>query len=172
MLNSNLTNLKKSVSDGKSAIASAITAQGVSTASDAAFSVIASNITTAGNNRYNTGYNAGGLKANLQYIDGHRSFSSSSDRYDFEYTMTHTATENCFIITSSIGVGNSSSINRYTCSNGAYALIEHPMDLSGIYNNPMGYIAIFYAPKGSTVSQYFRCLNYSHGGACYMWKLK
>lgn len=43
-INSNLNALKKSVADGKSAIASAITGKGVSTAADAAFSVMAGNI--------------------------------------------------------------------------------------------------------------------------------
>ncbi len=40
----NLTDLKKSVSDGKSAVASAITDMGVSTSSDAAFSTMSNNI--------------------------------------------------------------------------------------------------------------------------------
>lgn len=43
-LNDAIASLKKSVSDGKSAIASAITAKGVSTASDASFSTMATNI--------------------------------------------------------------------------------------------------------------------------------
>ena len=43
-LNDSITSLKKSVSDGKSAIASAITAKGVSTASDASFNTMANNI--------------------------------------------------------------------------------------------------------------------------------
>lgn len=43
-LNDSITNLKKSVSDGKSAIASAITAKGVSTASDASFATMTTNI--------------------------------------------------------------------------------------------------------------------------------
>ncbi len=43
-INSNINALKKSVADGKSAIASAITSKGVSTAADAAFSVMANNI--------------------------------------------------------------------------------------------------------------------------------
>ena len=53
-----LLDLKKSVSDGKSSIASAITAQGVTTASDAAFSTMATNIGTAATNKYNAGANA------------------------------------------------------------------------------------------------------------------
>ena len=43
-INSNIADLKKSVADGKSAIASAITSKGVSTAADAAYSVMAGNI--------------------------------------------------------------------------------------------------------------------------------
>lgn len=50
-----LDNCLKSVSDGKSTVASAITAQGVSTAADAEFATIAANIATAGNARYNKG---------------------------------------------------------------------------------------------------------------------
>lgn len=44
VLNSKIEDLKKSVSDGKSSVASAITAMGVSTASDAAFSTMGTNI--------------------------------------------------------------------------------------------------------------------------------
>lgn len=43
-INSNMNALKKSVADGKSAIASAITGKGVSTAADAEFAVMAGNI--------------------------------------------------------------------------------------------------------------------------------
>lgn len=43
-LDKKITDLKKSVSDGKSAVASAITANGVSTASDASFATMAENI--------------------------------------------------------------------------------------------------------------------------------
>lgn len=57
--NQSLTNCLKSVSDGKSTVASAITAQGVATAADAAFATMATNIGTAGTNKYNSGYNAG-----------------------------------------------------------------------------------------------------------------
>ena len=52
-INSNLNALKKSVADGKSAIASAITGKGVSTAADASFTTMADNVkkivTSAGN---------------------------------------------------------------------------------------------------------------------------
>lgn len=49
----------QSVSDGKAAVATALTNQGVATASDATFATMASNVTTAGNARYNSGYSTG-----------------------------------------------------------------------------------------------------------------
>ena len=57
-INTEITAIKKSVSDGKSAVASAITAQGVNTATDTDFSTMASNITTLSANRYQAGVNA------------------------------------------------------------------------------------------------------------------
>ena len=54
-INREITATKKSVSDGKSAVASAITAQGVTTAADATFDVMAANITAAGDARYSAG---------------------------------------------------------------------------------------------------------------------
>ena len=54
-INREITATKKSVSDGKSAVASAITEQGVTTAADATFDVMAANVTAAGNARYSAG---------------------------------------------------------------------------------------------------------------------
>lgn len=54
-----LDNCLKSVSDGKSTVASAITAQGVSTAADAEFATMATNIASAGTNKYNAGRRQG-----------------------------------------------------------------------------------------------------------------
>lgn len=54
-----LNNCLKSVSDGKSTVASAITAQGVSTAADAEFATMATNIASAGTNKYNAGRRQG-----------------------------------------------------------------------------------------------------------------
>ena len=48
-------NLKKSVSDGKTLVANAITAQGVTTATDAEFETMANNVTTVATNKYNAG---------------------------------------------------------------------------------------------------------------------
>ena len=57
--NLSLNNCLKSVSDGKSTVASAITAQGVSTAADAEFATMATNIASAGTNKYNAGRRQG-----------------------------------------------------------------------------------------------------------------
>ena len=56
--NDSLSDVKKSVSDGKSSIASAITAKGVTTAADATFTEMASNINTLNtiSNSYTTPY--------------------------------------------------------------------------------------------------------------------
>ena len=68
VLNDSITSLKKSVSDGKSAIASAITAKGVSTASDASFDTMTNNI------RNISVSSAEILKNNeIRIIDGHAS---------------------------------------------------------------------------------------------------
>lgn len=58
-INREITATKKSVSDGKSTVANAITAQGVTTATDATFATMAANIGKVGTDKYNTGYNAG-----------------------------------------------------------------------------------------------------------------
>ncbi len=47
--------VKKSVSDGKTLVADAITAQGTATAADASFETMAENVTAAGTARYNAG---------------------------------------------------------------------------------------------------------------------
>ena len=51
--------LKKSVADGKSAIASAITSQGVNTATGASYATMANNVKTACTNKYNAGIAVG-----------------------------------------------------------------------------------------------------------------
>lgn len=55
LLTSETSTLKKSVADGKASIANALSAQGQSTAVDAAFATMANNIITVGNNQYSAG---------------------------------------------------------------------------------------------------------------------
>lgn len=55
VITTEINTLKKSVSDGKSIVANAITGQGVATATDATFATMAANIGTVGTNKYNAG---------------------------------------------------------------------------------------------------------------------
>ena len=58
-INQSLDGCLKSVSDGKKTVASAITAQGVSTAADAEFATMAANIGSVGTNKYSAGRRQG-----------------------------------------------------------------------------------------------------------------
>jgi hypothetical protein len=60
-INDAMDELKKSVSDGKSSLASAITVEGVATSSDASYAVLADNVGRLSAARYNAGYGAGVL---------------------------------------------------------------------------------------------------------------
>lgn len=64
-----MVSLKKSVSDGKKLVADAITAQGVTTATDATFRVMADNITTVGANKYNEGVAAADGRVNTNSVN-------------------------------------------------------------------------------------------------------
>ncbi len=68
--------LKKSVSDGKSTVAGAITEQGVDTAADATFGTMASNIGAAGANKYNTGRSQGISEADARVNTNSASYKS------------------------------------------------------------------------------------------------
>jgi archaellum component FlaC len=60
-INDAMDELKKTVSDGKSSLASAITVEGVATSSDASYAVLADNVGRLSVARYNAGYGAGVL---------------------------------------------------------------------------------------------------------------
>lgn len=93
---SNLFSLKKSVSDGKSALASAITAKGVPTAADATFETMLNNIRNIQTNVTHTiritGYTSDRSYSGEceLYIDGIHVFSwrGSKDSRDCAYTIT------------------------------------------------------------------------------------
>lgn len=68
-INKEIENLKKSVSDGKTTVANAITANGVNTATDATFATIATNINTVATNKYNAG---------ITYADGRVNTNSAN----------------------------------------------------------------------------------------------
>lgn len=82
-LSGGMNELKKSVSDGKSSIASAITAQGVATASDATFNTMAENITKISTGKYNEGRTQG----QTDVITLPNSYNLyTKDQYDANYT--------------------------------------------------------------------------------------
>ncbi len=100
--------LKKSVSDGKSLIASAITSEGVTTAADAAFATLATNVNTVAANKYNAGKSAGvaetkkGNAVAANVLEG-KTFTSNSagvnqtgtmNNYSGKAVPTNTATVN------------------------------------------------------------------------------
>lgn len=77
-----MENVKKSVSDGKTLVAGAITGQGVKTAADAAFQVMADNITAAGNKKYGEGVAAADGRENptsANYIAGYNAGVIAAD---------------------------------------------------------------------------------------------
>ena len=120
MYYNDLDNLGKSVSDGKSSIASAITAQGVTTAADATFSVMASNITTAGNNRYNTGYSNGNT-------DGYNSgYSAGKNACDWTLVLSVSTTAYLYHGDTSrlFGQGSSSAQITVICRNGKVSVTK------------------------------------------------
>lgn len=74
-----IAELKKSVSDGKTAVAAAITEQGVATDSDASFETMASNVTAAGTARYNAGVTATKVgTAGTSHVLKGKTFTNSS----------------------------------------------------------------------------------------------
>lgn len=104
-LNLSLNNCLKSVSDGKSTVASAITAQGVSTAADAEFATMATNIASAGNARYNSGYSKG-------VTDADNRVNSNSTNWKNGYSNGVTAADNR---------ANANSVNYKTGYNAGYS---------------------------------------------------
>ena len=68
-LNTGIASCFQSVSDGKAAVAAALTGQGTATAGDAAFATLAANVTAAGNARYNAGVTAADNRANASSVN-------------------------------------------------------------------------------------------------------
>lgn len=111
---------KKSVSDGKSAIASAITEKGVGTAADATFAVMAANIRTVADNKYNAGYNNG-----VAYADGRS--NPSSTNYKTGYNAGVNATKKGTATAGKVLTG-------YTFTNGTDVNIPGTMPNKGSLN--------------------------------------
>lgn len=112
-LNEGLENCLKSASDGKKTVASAITAQGVSTAADAEFAVMAKNIETVGTDRYNAGYSAGkseGItKSGSLALGGFWGVQNNGGAYDTSLPCLLSSNGPCFSRS-----GNTIIVNRET----------------------------------------------------------
>lgn len=98
-----LDELKKSVSEGKSAIASTLTQNGVSTAQDATFETISTNINTLAENKYDAGVAATqkGTATPDKVLEGY-TFTSAAAGVEIEGTMKG-------------GLGGNASVNLPTC---------------------------------------------------------
>lgn len=97
--------LKKSVSDGKTTVANAITGQGVTTATDATFATMATNIATVGTNKYNAGVTATkvGTATAAQVLSG--------------YTFTNAST-----VDATGTMVNNGAVNQALSINGSYTI--------------------------------------------------
>ena len=80
IIDEEITELKKSVSDGKTLVANTITGQGVATVSDATFAIMATNINTVATNKYNEGVSATkkGTASASQVLSGYTFTNASS----------------------------------------------------------------------------------------------
>ena len=82
-LQKNVSSCFQSVSDGKSAVATALTNQGVATSATATYATMAANVGVVANNKYNAG---------IAYADGR--VNTNSDNYRFGYNAGVTAADN------------------------------------------------------------------------------
>ncbi len=104
-----------SVSEGKKAVATALTNQGVSTSATATFATIASNVSKVGTNKYNAGYSAGynaGKTASTPTFAGKPIKTAQSTR------TGHTSTSTSFTISDSkkyliIAIGEEVNLNQF-----------------------------------------------------------
>ncbi len=128
-----LDELKNSVSDGKTKVANAITDKGVTTATDATFDTMATNITIMGTNQYNSGYSAGESDG---YNEGNSAGYTTGYNAGVSATKKGTATaENVLTgktFTNSSGVNLSGTMPN----NGA---VSQSLNAGGSYTVPKGY---------------------------------
>lgn len=100
-LQSSVSSCFQSVSDGKSAVATALTNQGVATSATATYATMAANVGVVANNKYNAG---------IAYADGRA--NTSSVNYKSGYNAGVTAAD---------GRVNTSSVNYQTGYNNGYS---------------------------------------------------
>ena len=123
--------LKKSVSDGKTTVANAITGQGVTTASDATFATMATNIKTVATNKYNAGVSDADGRANTSstnYKTGYNAGVSATKKG----TATAAQVLSGYTFTNASTVGASGTM----ANNGA---VSKALSAGGSYTIPAGY---------------------------------
>lgn len=114
--------LKKFVGDGKSKVASAITAQGVSTAADATFDTMAANVTKAGTVRYN----AGRTQGRNDVTSSPNSYNLyTKGQYDQNYSNGYSNG-----VTAADNRANPNSVNYKTGYNAGYAAGQGSVNVS------------------------------------------
>ena len=135
-MSTDVTALKKSVSDGKTLVANAITAQSVTTATDATFQTMANNITDVGTLKYNAGiiaadkrvnansasYNAGHTAGyNAGRVQGHTDVTSSPKTYNLYTAAQYNAQYNAGVTAADARVSTSSASYKSGYSAGVSA---------------------------------------------------
>ena len=154
-LNTGITSCFQSVSDGKAAVAAALTGQGTATAEDAAFATLAANVTAAGNARYNAGVVAADNRANVNstnYKPGYNAgvtaadnrANASSTNYKTGYNAGYSAgvtaggagkiTVSTQSRSAQITCGPGSSNAGTTGSGGGYLTFSFPNGVLGVYS--------------------------------------
>ena len=133
IIDEEITELKKSVSDGKTLVANTITGQGVATVSDATFAIMATNINTVATNKYNEGVSATkkGTASASQVLSG--------------YTFTNASS-----VGASGTMTNNGAVNQTLSINGTYTIPAGYHNGSGkVTQNITTKVAATYTPSDS-----------------------
>lgn len=108
-----------SVSDGKAAVAAALTGQGTATAGDATFATLAVNVTTSGNTRYNAGVAAADGRVNTasaSYSAGVAAADARANPSSMNYQSGYNAGKAAAALQKiHIGDNNSLSSRQFSC---------------------------------------------------------
>ena len=148
-LSTELATVKKYASDGKLAIASAITGQGVPTNADATFATMSSNIGTVATNKYNSGYTAGNsddmakLYQALQYsgfVTDDMTFDEMCEVLAEEYPSAFVLYKNGVNNANFTSYKGSAGGGQYANTDEGYAnlSITYGNDINAVYSNMNG----------------------------------
>ncbi len=155
LVKTEIDNLKNSVSDGKSSIASAITNNGVTTASDATFATMATNIGTVATNKYNEGDVAGQATAKLEYepksaeVDkaGNVTVKNADGTAKLETTTTNSY--NAGVTATKVGTATAANVlSGKTFTNGSTVGATGTMKNNGAIQASVGYDGTYTIPAG------------------------